>query len=57
MSRDALLAGKHVICEKPLAMNRKEAEELLELAEKKNLLHAVHFNIRYYPWPGRPERW
>jgi predicted dehydrogenase len=49
MSRDALLAGKHVICEKPLAMNRKEAEELLELAEKKNLLHAVHFNIRYYP--------
>lgn len=49
MSREALLAGKHVICEKPLAMNRKEAEELVELAEKKNLLHAVHFNIRYYP--------
>lgn len=49
MSREALLAGKHVICEKPLAMNRKEAEELVELAEKKNLLHVVHFNIRYYP--------
>lgn len=49
MSREALLAGKHVICEKPLAMNRKEAEELVELAEKKNLVHAVHFNIRYYP--------
>jgi len=49
MSREALLTGKHVICEKPLAMKRKEAEDLLELADKKGLLHAVHFNIRYYP--------
>jgi len=49
MSKEALLAGKHVLCEKPLAMNRKEAEELVELAEKKGLMNAVHFNIRYYP--------
>jgi len=49
MAKDALLAGKHVICEKPLAMNRKEAEELVELAEKMGKVHAVHFNVRFYP--------
>lgn len=49
MARDALLAGKHVVCEKPLTVNRREAEELVALAEKKNLVNAVHFNVRYYP--------
>ncbi|MCX7731240.1 MAG: Gfo/Idh/MocA family oxidoreductase, partial [Candidatus Caldatribacterium sp.] len=49
MAKEALLAGKHVICEKPLAMNRKEAEELVELAEKTGKVHAVHFNVRFYP--------
>ncbi len=49
MAKKALLAGKHVICEKPLATTIKEAEELVELAEKNNLVNAIHFNIRYYP--------
>lgn len=49
MAKAALEAGKHVVCEKPLTINRNEAEELLELAERKNLVHAVHFNVRYYP--------
>jgi predicted dehydrogenase len=49
MARHALLAGKHVICEKPLAMDVKEAAELVELAAKKSLVNAVHFNVRYYP--------
>src|SRR5271170_7739926 len=31
-SRMALLAGKHVVCEKPAALKTSEAEELLELA-------------------------
>jgi len=49
MSRDALNAGKHVVCEKPLAVDEKEAAELVELAAQKKLVNAVHFNIRYYP--------
>ncbi len=49
MSKEALEAGKHVVCEKPLAMDAKEAEELIKLAKEKNLVNAVHFNIRFYP--------
>ena len=49
MAKTALLAGKHVVCEKPLATTIAEGEELLALANEKGLIHAVHFNIRYYP--------
>ncbi len=49
MSKAALLAGKHVVCEKPLATTVDEGKELVELAKEKGLVHAVHFNIRYYP--------
>lgn len=49
MAKAALLAGKHVVCEKPLATTIDEGNELLQLARKKGLVHAVHFNIRYYP--------
>jgi predicted dehydrogenase len=48
-AKAALLAGKHVICEKPLAKDLHEAEELVALAEKTGLVNAVHFNLRYYP--------
>jgi predicted dehydrogenase len=49
MAKEALEAGKHTICEKPLAINVDEAQELVELADKKGLVNAVNFNIRYYP--------
>jgi predicted dehydrogenase len=49
MAKAALQAGRHVICEKPLAISVAEAEELVELADKKGLVNAVNFNIRYYP--------
>ncbi len=49
MAKTALLAGKHVVCDKPLAMTVAEATELLQLAKEKNMVHAVNFNIRYYP--------
>ena len=48
-SKAALLAGKHVVCEKPLAKDLAEAEELVALAAKTGLVNAVHFNLRYYP--------
>lgn len=47
--RLALDAGKHVVCEKPLAMNVKESSELVALAEHLPLVNAVCYNIRYYP--------
>lgn len=49
MVKEALLAGKHVVCEKPLTVNRTEAEELIRLAQERELVNAVHFNVRYYP--------
>jgi predicted dehydrogenase len=46
--RAVLAAGKHVVCEKPLAMNSEETAELLRVAEDSGLVHAVNFNIRFY---------
>jgi predicted dehydrogenase len=48
-AKAALLAGKHVVCEKPLAMTSAESAELVQLAQEKGLVNAVNFNIRMYP--------
>lgn len=48
-AKAALIAGKHVICEKPLAMTSAESAELVKLAQEKYLVNAVNFNIRMYP--------
>lgn len=48
-AKQVLLAGKHVVCEKPLATKIEEAEELVSIAKQKGLVNAVHFNLRYYP--------
>jgi predicted dehydrogenase len=45
----ALRAGKHVMCEKPLAMNAAETRELVELARGSGLQAGVCYNVRYYP--------
>lgn len=45
----AIEAGKHIICEKPLAMDEKQSDKLLSAAEKKGIVHAVDFNYRGYP--------
>ncbi len=45
----SLAAGKHVVCEKPLAMNAQESAELVKRAEDSGRLAAVNYNIRYYP--------
>jgi predicted dehydrogenase len=44
-----LRAGKHVMCEKPLAMNVREAAGLVELAQSQRGVGAVAYNLRYYP--------
>jgi predicted dehydrogenase len=49
MAREALNAGKHVLCEKPLAMNSEESAELVELVAGKDLAAGVNYNIRFYP--------
>ena len=49
MAKDALNAGKHVLCEKPLATSVEEGEELVSLAAQKGLRNAVCHNLRYYP--------
>jgi predicted dehydrogenase len=50
MAKSALERGKHVVCEKPLAMNTTESAELVRLAQANpHLITAVNYNIRFYP--------
>jgi predicted dehydrogenase len=49
LAQAALEAGKHVICEKPLALDDAGAGRLLELATSAGLGNAVPFVYRYYP--------
>lgn len=49
INRDALLAGKHVVSEKPLALNAEEARQLVNLARETQLVNAVDYNYRGYP--------
>lgn len=45
----ALQAGKHVLCEKPLAMTAEESSTLVDIATKSDTVAGVNYNIRYYP--------
>lgn len=44
-----LRSGKHVVCEKPLAMNSTESAELVRIADGSGRAAAVAYNIRFYP--------
>lgn len=46
----ALEAGKHVLCEKPIALDTKEAETLLAARDRTGLVVAEAFMVRYAPW-------
>ena len=46
---EALEAGKHVVCEKPLARNAEEAREMYEAAKKADVKTMCAFNYRFVP--------
>jgi predicted dehydrogenase len=49
----ALKAGKHVLCEKPFASNRYEAEEMAKTAHETGLVLSEAFAYRYHPLTAR----
>jgi len=48
-SSKLLRAGKHVLCEKPLAMDSRESAMLVQIAREANRVGGVAYNLRYYP--------
>ncbi|MDQ0246279.1 putative dehydrogenase [Bacillus fengqiuensis] len=49
INKEIILAGKHVLSEKPLAMSSEESAELLALAKEHKVVHGVNFNYRQFP--------
>ncbi len=49
LSKEALLADKDVLVEKPMALNSKEAEEMLEIGEKRGRILMVGHLLMYHP--------
>jgi len=49
MAKEALLAGKHVLLEKPIALTLAEADELIVLARSKSLLFTIGYSQRFNP--------
>jgi predicted dehydrogenase len=47
--KQILASGRHVVCEKPLAVTSQESAELVELAAASDRITAVNYNIRFYP--------
>jgi predicted dehydrogenase len=47
--KQALAAGKHVVCGKPLALTAAESRELVELADAAGVVHCTNFMARFYP--------
>ena len=49
ISMSAMQSGKHVLCEKPLCRNLKEAKDMVALAEEKKVILKCGFNHRHHP--------
>jgi len=56
-TRAALENGKPVLCEKPMTMNRREAEELFALAKEKNLFLMEAMWARFQPNSHKAKGW
>jgi predicted dehydrogenase len=48
-ARAVLGARKHVVCEKPLAMTSEQTADLLQIAQQSGRVHAINFDLRFYP--------
>ncbi len=48
-AKAALEAGKHVVCEKPLATTSEESADLVRIAKETGKVNVINFNIRFYP--------
>ncbi|RSL32440.1 gfo/Idh/MocA family oxidoreductase [Salibacterium salarium] len=53
----AMEKGKHVICEKPLCSNAREAEQLMETAEKHNVIFMEAIKTLYLPSFQTLQQW
>ena len=49
ISRDFMLAGKHVLCEKPLTVSVAEARDLVDVAKATGVANCLNHNLRCYP--------
>lgn len=49
VNKEIMAAGKHVVSEKPLAMDSAESRELVKLAKDAGVVNAINFNYRYNP--------
>jgi len=53
----ALSAGKHVLCEKPISNNIEHAREMVRAARERNLYFGINLNHRFVPPAARAKRW
>ncbi len=49
ISRDFMVAGKHVLCEKPLTVSAAEARDLVDVAKATGVANCLNHNLRCYP--------
>ena len=49
MALAAVAAGRHVVCEKPLAMTTRETARVVEALRHARTVFAVNYNVRFYP--------
>ena len=54
---DAIASGRPVLCEKPLALNAADCQEMLDAAQRAGMIHAVNFNQRGRTMVGRMKRY
>ena len=49
INKEVIKAGKHIISEKPLTVNSKQSQQLMNLLKINNVVNAINFNYRFYP--------